>query len=137
MSEQKNGESLIPETFPTKSGVEKSNLQAGWWSITDGTYHHEAPAGIKNSPGIGKAEEWLSGEAIIFPKDKGLVLVIGRAAELKIDADLQSFADFMTSYKDVVEAVEGEELDQVADFGDLRISRHHLQISYHPSGVVV
>jgi len=142
-------------SFKLSCGAEKSSLRAGWYAISDGSFHPEAPAGIKFSPEVGVAGKWLSGEALIFPQDRAVGLIVGRAAELAIDVDLVSAAEVIAKYsggatKEVADYVEtmlqvdeaakksaGEGVEQLADFGDTGVSRHHLQIAYHPHGVTV
>ena len=100
-----------PDSFRLSCGAEKTNLKRGWWSISDGAFHPETPSGIIYSPGIGTTTNWLSGEALIFPPDKGTTLIVGRASELKIDADLVDTSTILSKYSGGTTKKVGEYLD--------------------------
>lgn len=154
MSEEEIGSSFKDlERVPLSFGLEKSNIRFGVYEISDGSYHPEPPPGLEHAPGLNHPERnWYSGEALIFSGKKGFTIMAGRDADLKIDADLVDFEEFITKYKktepEMVKAVddlgeetsvdeEVEEITQLPDIGDPKISRDHLQISYHPNGSCV
>lgn len=149
MSSDEQEQFHIPEFYELPCGAKKSSIMHSIYEISDGTHRKERPFGIKYSLGI-KPEHWLSGEALVFPTDRAVCLIVGRAAELKLDMDLVPIRDFLDEYKETeprlaaiigvlhqtIEEVKEEPLLELVDIGDLRISRHHLQLAYHPEGVL-
>ncbi len=140
-----------PEYYELPCGARKSSIMNGTWDISNGNFSSEKPYGIQFSPIRKDDEFWLSGEAVLFPEDRAVGLIIGRAAELKIDSDLIPYSEFAAEYANsepellqtlnkirvITSEWDLEKLRFVPDLTDQRISRHHLQISYHPQGVTV
>ena len=131
-------------------GVYLSTISERSFNIQTGEASLFVPKNLQFDPGVNREKEMLSGEAIIFPHDKGIVFMVGRSdkADITIDADFVERLsgeeylplDYAASIDQISSRLQKhgyEPLRLVVDIGDTGISRFQLQVSNHPDGETV
>jgi hypothetical protein len=142
-------------------GVELSSIKQRHYDIKTGDYSDIVLPNIQFVIGAGEGNEIVSGEALFFPKDRGVSLIMGRQGDCDVKIDLEIIAesekskeaeaaqeaglaeDYEKYEKTMENWVAGLKKEGLADLhymmttGDDHISRYQLQISRHPDGSTV
>ena len=161
MSDDGRKEMVVSRNRSLMCGVELSSIKKQHFDIRTGESSDLVLPNIEYVVGVGEENHMVSGEALFFPRSKGVSFIMGRQpdTDIKMDMDIideggqeeeraiaeeagmkEIYERYDVAAKTMAAGIESLGLGKLRyrmSRGDTRISRHQLQISRHPNGATV